>query len=295
MLELFTHCDFATGIISIDTLDELARQYFQVAMAPGRKREEINGDTIRNAFRTIKKARPEHFIFSSVNQRIIIEMPFMRALYQQFHSKTEEVAVVKAIESKKPTPLISIEELDVLSAELAGEDVPDVASASNQSIKDLNNINNNNNNTHHLHHLFPQKLPISNTFFPNQDTQLRAMALGYEKVTSLVEIQNFIDYNTAIGSRFADFNPIFVKWLSQGTIRQQQTVSIESRRIRDVRRNPTKIHTKRPTERVKDALCNSGFSYCEETKRFSDDSGANSQYGQQHAPRDYSDLMDFPH
>ena len=63
MFEVFEYCDYKTGVISIGTLDEVAHNDFYVTPSPGRKNEAINGDTIRNAFRTIKKSKPEHFKF----------------------------------------------------------------------------------------------------------------------------------------------------------------------------------------------------------------------------------------
>ena len=80
MLELFEYCDHAAGTISINSLDKLARDSFYVDPLRGRVQENITGDTIRNAFRSIKKAKPDYFQFSTINQQTVIDMPFMREL-----------------------------------------------------------------------------------------------------------------------------------------------------------------------------------------------------------------------
>jgi hypothetical protein len=87
IFELLSYCDYETGVISITTLDEVAHKDFYVSPSPGRKKEAITSDTLRNAFRTIKKFKPEDFLFRTQNQRIIIEMPFLRDLYQQHCNK----------------------------------------------------------------------------------------------------------------------------------------------------------------------------------------------------------------
>ena len=96
MLEVFEYCEYQSGIISICSLEKLASDNFRVDPLRGRQKEIITSDTIRNAFRTIKKAKPDHFKFSTVNQRIVIEMPFIRELYAFFHSETPKLAAVLA-------------------------------------------------------------------------------------------------------------------------------------------------------------------------------------------------------
>ncbi len=107
--ELLSYCDYEKGIISISTLDEVAHNDFHVAPSPGRKKEAVTGDTLRNAFRTIKKFKPEHFIFRTQNQRVIIEMPFLRDLYQQHFSKTQQVAARKSEDNTRTNLIRSSE------------------------------------------------------------------------------------------------------------------------------------------------------------------------------------------
>ena len=289
--DLLSYCDYALGIISISTLDEVARNDFQVMPSPGRKKEEINSETLRNAFRAIKKAKPDQFIFSMVNQRIVIEMPFVRELYEQFHGKSQGVAAVDATEVARPASLVNTDDLADLKVTLVGEDAMDVAAATFSSNKDINNKQNNNNSK--LPDFYQPKLPISSTFFPSKETLSRAVALGFDNADLLTEIQSFIDHNKAIGSAFADYNPIYIKWLSQSSLRQKQTKIIEPRRMNDASSPTAKVPAKRPTEHVKQAWSNSGFNYCEQTGRFNDYSttGAPRQ-SEDHVLCAYSDLMD---
>ena len=92
--ELLPYCDYSSGIVSISSLDKLASDDFHVDSLRGRQKEVVNGDKIRNAFRAIKKAKPDHFLFKTINQRIVIEMPFIRELYQSFYGQMSEVAAV---------------------------------------------------------------------------------------------------------------------------------------------------------------------------------------------------------
>ena len=85
--ELLPYFDYKTGTISIKSLEELVSNDFYVVSCNGRKKENITADTIRNAFRSIKKAKPDHFIFNTVNQRIVITMPFIRELYEFMYNE----------------------------------------------------------------------------------------------------------------------------------------------------------------------------------------------------------------
>ena len=186
--ELLHYCDYQTGIISINTLEEAVSNDFYVAPSNGRKKEVITADTLRNAFRTIKKAKPDHFIFKNVNQRIVIEMPFIRELYQSFYGQPSEVAADLAAD-------VAIAKTHAQTSEKAGfepllaEDVSgDLAAASlNPAINACAKENikqNNNNNKHDL-----SKLPISDSFFPSKEILQRARTLGLDNADNFDEIQ----------------------------------------------------------------------------------------------------------
>lgn len=234
MLELLSYCDYTTGVISIDALDELARKDFQVAPAPGRKKEDIDGDTIRNAFRSIKKARPEQFIFSRINQRITIEMPFMRELYERFCGKSQEVAAVDEREAAMPTTLFSIDESACFATSLSGEDAGDVAAASSRSIRDINNKINKLKLTNQtdgvVENFSTTKQPIQPNFYPDAETIIQALSMGLKKVVDTQEIAAFIRHNQERNTQWENFNPVYLQWLERGAeYKQRQLATKQSR------------------------------------------------------------------
>jgi len=78
--EALEYCDYEKGVAYLPALHEMSVKDFHVERASGRKREEVNENTLRNTIRTIKKFRGDDFKFRVVNQRIEIDMPWMREL-----------------------------------------------------------------------------------------------------------------------------------------------------------------------------------------------------------------------
>lgn len=222
--ELLEYCNYETGTISIGTLDEIA-QAFYVAPSPGRKKEIINGDTIRNAFRTIKKAKPDAFKFTSVNQRIIIEMPFIRKLYQEFYSQPREVAGVDHSDQNTPTTIATYDESCVFMDDLGREDVTDLAAASFSHIDITKNKNKQNKLTGHGE-LKRIKKSISPDFSPSPETIDAALAKGFTNVLNPEELQKFINHNLTHNTQWADFNPVFLKWLERAQAYNETKQSI---------------------------------------------------------------------
>lgn len=223
--ELMSSCDFELGTISISTLDELAHNDFHIIPAPGRKKEAINGDTLRNALRTIKKAKPHDFKFTIKNQRIVIEMPFLRDLYQKFLKEESQVAAVDASELNILNPLSGAEELAPLSLLNLTEDVAHVAAATSAD-EVINNKTNKHNKQTGEEVLESEIKIISSNFYPTPETIAIALGRGFFKVTNHEEIQKFIKYNQANESKWVDFNPVFLCWLERDSeyqqIKQQQ-------------------------------------------------------------------------
>ena len=193
--DLLEYCDYQSGTISLDALDNVAHQDFYIHPMPGRKKENINGDTLRNAFRTIKKSKPDHFKFTTINQRVVIEMPFIRELYEEFYG-IEEVAAVLAEDVVTAETQPAPNESPYLPGQLVGDVAADLAAATllNFPVK-KNNI-----------------LYIKNKH-PSQATIALALAEGLTGVTDEEQINQFIRYNQANGSLWADYNPVFINWL----------------------------------------------------------------------------------
>ena len=229
MYDLFEYIDFESGTIAIDSLDILARTDFHVDSLRGRKKEDVTGDTIRNALRSIKKAKPDHFIFSTVNQRIVIEMPFIRELYESIYNETPEPAAVlstdlAAAQTQAPIddqrdfdPLLS-EELDSKLA-AASLDAPINAYA-----KIKPNKPNNNNNEKQIVGELPGEIKntIPDNFQPSQAMIDNALRLGLPKVIDPSELNKFIIFNKASGSRWANWDYVYLNWLIRDVEREQE-------------------------------------------------------------------------
>ena len=270
MYELLEYCDYKSGIISINTLDDVAHD-FRVAPSPGRKKEVINGDTLRNAFRTIKKAKPDHFKFTTKNQRIIIEMPFLSILYQQFFGGLNQVAAVSASEHNRATRLDPIEDSVNLDALFFGEDARDVAAATSCVVEDNINIKKQITKQTNSFESPRPKCPITDDFVPNTCTIAEATARGYINATNPNEIKAFIAYNKALQTRWADYNPVYLLWLARAEEHQQQKQQIKpiinSSRIRQHANTAITRSYGKTMQGVKNVL-NSRFDFCEKTRRF---------------------------
>ena len=255
MYEVFEYIDLELGTISISSLDLLARTDFHVDPLRGHQKEIVNSDTIRNAFRTIKKAKSDHFIFSTVNQRIVIEMPFIRELYESIYNETPEPAAVLATdvaESKTQSPL---DDQGYSYPLLTGELDTILAAASssmsiNVCVKEKILITNKQTNPDGVS-FAELKQPIRRDFYPNAETIELALSHGYVNVTNPIEIKRFITYNLASLTRWADYNPVFICWLERAHENQKSTEPLSTtqqpRKNAD-ERTPYKVSgTRKPT------------------------------------------------
>lgn len=257
--ECLEYCDIEKGLITLETLNLIASRDFFVERAPGRKREDVNENTLRNAFRTIKKFKGNDFIFRLSNQRIEIEMPWMRDLYLNFCDQNKDAAV-NPVQVNASETLENTDQICIFSDKNITQNRTEVASKKD-SVKNINNkyINNNNN-----------KSPIHHDFYPKPETISRAEALGYSDASDLKEIQAFIDHNTATGSQFADFNPIYLRWLARRSERKAQQLKKENHTGRTRHASSRcKSYTHQPSalDRVKQAYANQ-FELNETTGQF---------------------------
>ena len=237
MYEIFEYIDFPSGTISINSLEKLSIDDFQVTSLRGRQKEVINGDTIRNALRTIKKAKPDHFKFTTVNQQIVIEIPFLRELYQAACNKTSEVAAVLAVNVDAATTLTHLDESIDLEAYRTGDVTGELAAA---SLNDAINAHDHahakikpnlqpNNNTKTLLGELPSdlKTSIADDFYPSQFIIDKALSLGMSKVLDASEIHKFILFNKASGSRWANFDYVYLTWLQHDAEREQKMKALQ--------------------------------------------------------------------
>ena len=223
LLEAFEYCDHAAGTIMINSLDKFAREHFRVDPARGRQPEDITGDSIRNAFRTIKKFKSDYFQFSTVNQQIVIDMPFLRELHQSIFNEKSEAPAILATDLAADTTLSQYGDPSVFDS----IDAVDLAAASmhysiNAHVKEK--ILTNKHPTHPEGVSFAElKQPIRRDFYPNAETIELALSHGYVNVTNPIEIKRFITYNLASSTRWADYNPVFICWLERAHENQKST------------------------------------------------------------------------
>lgn len=238
MYEVFEYIDLQSGTISINSLEKLAIDDFKVDPLRGRQKENINGDTIRNAFRTIKKAKPDHFKFTTVNQQIVIEMPFLRELHQSIYNKKSEVAAVLAVNVAAATTFTQSGESADLESYSTGDVAGELAAASlNDTInvpaysraKIKPNLQPNNNEKQFVSELAGNvKKTIPDDFQPSQSMIDHALRLGLHKVSDLSELSKFIIFNKACGSRWANWDYVYLNWLMRDAEREQEKAAVES-------------------------------------------------------------------
>ena len=207
--EALPYLDYSQGKISLPTLYEFAVNDFHVERAPGRKREVVNENTIRNALRTIKKFKGDFFKIRSVNQRIEIEMPEVRKLYASLTGSNKDAGVTKS-HKNTPKTLINTEESNSVEGVELSEKTPEVAAANSPIKEYIYNKHNSNKQT-----VGEGKLLIADDFYPSDETVKTALDRGLLKVTDSDEIAAFIAYNQEQESRWEDFNPIFLLWLER--------------------------------------------------------------------------------
>ena len=288
MYEVLDYCDYSSGTISISSLDKLARDDFQVDPIRGRQKEVINGDTIRNAFRTIKKAKPDHFKFTTVNQRISIEMPFLRELYHSIYGEIQEVAAILAADVSAATTHAQSSESPVLDP-IVAEDVAGVLAAASLSepinapihacVK-TNPTKPNNNNTE-LDETVDFKKTIADDFYPSKFIIEKAMGMGLSKVIEPAEIEKFIAFNKATGSLWKNYDYVFLTWLQRDAEREQAKALAEQQVKPKYSFNTINTghfnhgqsrNSEKSTasQRVIDAYRKDGLEFCARTNRFTE-------------------------
>ncbi|CAM4448917.1 MAG: hypothetical protein LEGION0403_FIIPPAGN_02257 [Legionella sp.] len=253
---LITLADSSTGLVKNITYNELAK-LLTVTPMPGRKNSGTpSKQTIRNYIKSIEKECGQYF-------KVISEGQSLKFLFPELPKIFSKIFEIRKINTEvKPSETVAYTEQDNYSDTQDNTEANIELNTPINAVKNIifNNINNNNNN----------KQSISNNFTPNAETISRAKILGYSNVEDPTEIQNFIEYNKACGAQWADFNPIYLRWLAQSQERQQQRNQMNNTRSfnhENKHRNKTKTNTSSVRERVIQAYAND-FTFCEETRRF---------------------------
>ena len=263
---LITRANPCTGLIEDITYRDLA-VLLTVSKAPGRKDSGTpKKETIRSYLRTIETQCGEHFKVISDGQSLKIQLLTLPTIYA-LHFKCGEVYTPVSTGQSTHKTIIKTDLNASNKDELHTEQHTDLyTSKGEQAINACakENIKQNNNNNKHE----SSKLPISDSFFPSEEILQRARTLGLDNADDFDEIQAFIDHNKASGSLWADFNPIYLRWLIQSQERRKRAALTATERRTQHGTSTNRHFDKRtPKERVIAAYSDT-LKYCEHTHRF---------------------------
>lgn len=269
---LITRADPETGIVENISYRDLSI-ILAVDHAPGRKGAGIpQKQTIRSYLRTIAESCANEFKIISQGQKLKCQFLNLPKIYTYFFEQNE-VYTEEDGEQGIANPIENIEQYTEEELFLGLDEMTEapISDKKNSDVKNkyINKINNNNNN-------FVKKA-IAKNFKPDAETLSKAISLGYTNANDPRELEAFIAYNQATGSQFADYNPIFLRWLAKSIERQQQKLAqaikqYSGRAIHGNRNINSKTNQISARQRVINAYANQ-FKHCETTNRFEPRSG----------------------
>lgn len=265
---LLNRTDINTGIVKNISYQKLVSFLKVDPMSGRRKTDPISRQTIRSYLRTIEKFCPEHFKTINDGQHLIIKFPTLPVIFSSYLTNTEHhinenkgKISLNMLENVEQSSITEIDQnIDVYSDPYTEEYTFE---RKTDPVKNNNYINKNKTNNNKQ---ASSKSFISDSFFPSAETLLRAKERGFENADDLREIQAFIDHNKAIGSQWANFDPIYLRWLENGKGRKTRQAEVKkSWSSNDGTSN--KSYRKSAKQRVIDAYSDQ-FDYCEQTGKF---------------------------
>lgn len=255
---LINRADPETGIVSDISYRELASM-LSIDPAPGRRGAGTpHKQAIRSYLITIAEQCSEDFKILSQGQRLQVQFLTLPKIYSD-HFAQNKVYTDNHVLSCSAKALETPDEIVVHDTSEAMASGPEEcrAGSSESYIKNIYKTNNNNNKT-------TEKSAIADDFTPSPETIARATSMGIYFAADSNEIQAFIDHNKAVGSAWADFNPIYLRWLARSAERKQ--LSNQPKEMKHAR-SSRKTHQPSARERVLNAY-KASFNLCEETGRF---------------------------
>lgn len=206
-----------TGIVENITYRDLAA-ILTVDPAPGRKDTGTpEKHLIRSYLRTVEKQCGDHFSVSCEQQQLKIKFLNMPTIYAQYFSEITEVCTSETFINtglyNDFSGVVNTEEYTEVCTDL---------STPEDAVKNIFIYKNNNKQTNLNPNKQTHKKNISPDFYPDEPTIAEALGKGMTKVLDLAEIQAFINHNRKHGSQWADFNPVFIKWLERDVILTQK-------------------------------------------------------------------------
>jgi hypothetical protein len=260
---LINRADPETGIVDDISHRDLGLM-LTVDSAPGRRGAGTpQKQTIRSYLITIAEQCKKDFKILSQGQKLRVQFLTFPEIYNNHFARnkvsTDERAVLN---TDKPIETADESVMHVACSNASSDSEVCTETPTPCDVKNIYKTNNNNK--------INEKLRIADDFMPNPETMTRATSLGIDFADDLNEIQAFIDHNKAIGSLWADFNPIYLRWLARSAERKQKTSHDhkESQHARSSR----KPHQPSARERVLNAH-REAFQLCEETGRLKERTG----------------------
>ena len=236
--------DPSTGIVKNTSYSELSL-ILAINPAPGRKDSGTpSKQTIRNYIKSIERECGDYFKVISKGQNLQFLFPELPKVFSEIFGNKEINTDVTLSET------VTHSELNNDSIKQVNSEVNIEPNTPINAVKNIIYINNktNNNNKSDEKTIGNKNTPktISQDFYPSQETITRAIAAGHHNVTDANIIQEFIDKNTAWGSAFADFNPVYLSFLARHAERaaiKKTTTSNPITRSSNSERAPHKINS----------------------------------------------------
>lgn len=226
-----------TGEVSQISYAGLAK-ILTIKPAPGRKESGTpTKQTIRNYIKSIEKECGDYFKVISDGQNLKFLFPEMPKIYKEVFQNTE---VNTALNTTKTQ--VNIDENRDFNDEVNIEPNTEVNTphAPVKNNKYFNIYNKQTNSSTAI--IASAKKPIVPNYYPDEETINAALTMGFVHVTDSAEIQAFIEHNQTHQTQWADFNPVYLRWLER---KAQYQVQQKTRTNESLRSTPDErcIHT----------------------------------------------------
>lgn len=219
---LITLADPNTGMVENLSYRDLA-MLLSIDHAPGRKGAGIpKKETIRSYLRTIADSCVDDFRLITQGQKLKCQFTTLPRIYAHFFTSEKVYTDIRDV-SHTQYPSENTKEIYEIEWNGRGDHAVDqsIYSSDKEPVKNINILTNKHNKQTQTADFKNCKQPISPDFYPTQETINLALANGLTNVLNLNEIQKFIKYNIDYNCQWADFNPIFIRWLERDMEYQQ--------------------------------------------------------------------------
>ncbi|PJE14481.1 hypothetical protein [Legionella sp.] len=238
---LITLADPVTGIVGDISYNELAR-ILTINQAPGRKNSGTpTKQAIRNHIKSIERECGEYFKVISEGQKLQFLFPEFPKIFNKIFENREvniDATLSKTLENTEQNNVSSLQ---------ANTEVNIERNTPTNAVKN-NIIYINNNKQTNTDMIFSGKKAIADDFYPDAETIEIALAKGYANVIEPSQIAAFIKHNKTNKTQWADYNPVYFRWLERHAEYQAQQKQKAQGQLRS-NRNERRTYQK-PTQRT---------------------------------------------